>query len=1188
MKEEATPSLSAAYMEVLRNLDGTVEAPGKYALTGELFDIGPPKLGVDRSQGYKPSPDLVPVKQPASVIASFGPAPLVVPKEHIYFVQGEQEWARYLDGWTLHNITRVLKPACKRITLHLSHVTIDGPGASPVLTPSQAPRGTFGTLAIALPSTCVRQITFTSTDDATAWMPFTHTTMSFAAWYNDCTVTVAPITTPGHRAYLVYSLVSSDGEPHRTSPATTSSAAAELAALAAQTHQLDITYAYRLFNKTNDLRFEALQGRDAAFLNALVAAGTFDVALVRAPRQKLTRAEMHTEACNKRPREDFRRQPQVATAPKRVTIPSNERAPHSYDASGVKYLDADLDDHDESDTDASDAGDCSDDEMFYQYVDKEQPVSKTSTDAFHEDRLYFEDNAVDRSFPNASNSKKRRRAQVDMDDSPLAYSYGRSRYLGDDDGYSGEDGSADDGRDHSDDDGRDRSDDDGDSRDAYDDDDSEWDVDVYDFDDQRDEEFDDESDEVYYDDDWGEPYGDQDADAPCADNKTTLEDSESDTGVDAAYRKTRKRDFMYGNCDCDDRFKRKPWRRITEALLHPTSSDAMQAALLTRSVGRWITNRGLKRLRSVLLVFWPKRHRARILGLDAAVAALEKNEPSLLGFATTDDIAASLIDAFGAPGVHFTDVHVTAVGAYLLSHPSPTLVARFLPFSVTMRKRTSRRRGLRWFQAAIATFGVAAVASDILALCTPKHEGLYYLGKAIRWMRRLFVSNAAYVTQDGFGPLLVQCWRTLATQLAAIPSVDAYPHAMPWRLQPPMLQAALELEAAAAAVSSQSFPTSVYAFATTVYTTPEAVTAIVLPAVVQASPTTIATPFLPLLQRNLPTLHDALTRSTDIGRWILRFNDRFGDVLADYKEAAVLPEADYDVVRTLLYALRNGGMTLSDADATAMADDVLTRTRGVVVATVARQLKARGIPMSGMALVRTVTQALAACHLLSAVHVNRLVDAVTDVVFASDDALYYVRHVLYPVLRYLDVILTMYSARRDELATSIRMALEDALDVPDVAPLVQLQGLCTCTACTVVTGHLADQGPLRNLSEVVPVTCAGLRAAISRLPPHHPRVTLVLLGPTSASLRIWTQAGAQARRQRDEAMVAYLAGRRPAPTRAEADDAIAALEATLPLLPTTPPYSGTYWYWYSNGVYHEDSGGTYFDYMGARDYHCDY
>ena len=30
----------------------------------------------------------------------------LVPKEHIYFVQGDQEWARYLYGWSLRNYTR--------------------------------------------------------------------------------------------------------------------------------------------------------------------------------------------------------------------------------------------------------------------------------------------------------------------------------------------------------------------------------------------------------------------------------------------------------------------------------------------------------------------------------------------------------------------------------------------------------------------------------------------------------------------------------------------------------------------------------------------------------------------------------------------------------------------------------------------------------------------------------------------------------------------------------------------------------------------------------------------------------------------------------------------------------------------------------------------------------------------------
>ena len=120
----------------------------------------------------------------------------------------------------------VLKLACKRITLHLSHVTIDGPGASP----SHVPRGTFGILEIALSSTASGASPSRAPTTPLRVCPFADMTMSFAAWYNDCAVTVAPITTPGHRAYLAYSLVSSDGEPHRTSPATMPAAAAELTA----------------------------------------------------------------------------------------------------------------------------------------------------------------------------------------------------------------------------------------------------------------------------------------------------------------------------------------------------------------------------------------------------------------------------------------------------------------------------------------------------------------------------------------------------------------------------------------------------------------------------------------------------------------------------------------------------------------------------------------------------------------------------------------------------------------------------------------------------------------------------------------------------------------------------------------------------------------------------------------------
>ncbi|EQC28656.1 hypothetical protein SDRG_13533 [Saprolegnia diclina VS20] len=83
----AATSMSTAYMDALQSLDGTVQMNGKCALTGELSGIGAPKLG-----------------QPASVVASLGTAPLFVPKEHIYFIQGASVGAlpRRLDAAQHH------------------------------------------------------------------------------------------------------------------------------------------------------------------------------------------------------------------------------------------------------------------------------------------------------------------------------------------------------------------------------------------------------------------------------------------------------------------------------------------------------------------------------------------------------------------------------------------------------------------------------------------------------------------------------------------------------------------------------------------------------------------------------------------------------------------------------------------------------------------------------------------------------------------------------------------------------------------------------------------------------------------------------------------------------------------------------------------------------------------------------
>ncbi|KDO26849.1 hypothetical protein SPRG_08140 [Saprolegnia parasitica CBS 223.65] len=1023
---KAATSMSTAYLQVIESLEGTVKMTGKCALTGELSDIGVPKLGVDRSQGHKPSPDLVPVKQPASVITSFGAAPLVVPKEHIYFVQGELAWARYLDGWTRHIVTSVLKPTCRRPVMHLSHMTIDGPGASPVLTPARVPRGTFGTLAIALPSACARRITITGQDDM-AWMPLTDMTMSFAAWYNDCSLAVAPITAPGHRAYLVYNLVTSDGEPHRTGPASTSSAASELAALAAQPHQLDTTYAYRLYTKTTDLRFEALQGRDAAFLDALVAAGSFDVALVRASRQQLTSTEMHTPKCNKARQERFRHYDMAPTAP--TQLPKEERTPLGYGELTIKVSDVPRDTYDDNgnarDTDASDAEFCSEDERLDAAVEKKRRRFDLRRDLLDEGQLYYTDNAVDKSFLCKSKTTKRRRRDAtekagDGDELPMALVYDR--------------------------------------RDLPHQSDSDCD--------------DDDDDTIAYD---GRAYTDDDEYDDIDDGE-----QDSDAGVDAAYRKAQARGYKY--CVCDEIPTRQPWRRITEALVHPTSSIAMQSTLVGRSVGRWVTRRGLKRLRSSLLVFWPKRHRSRLAGIDVAVAALEKDEPSRLGFATTEDVAASLIDAIGAPEVRFIDAHVDSVGAYLLRHPSATLAGRFLPHSFTMRKRASRRRGLRWLQAAIATYGVAPFRRDIVALCAPEHKGFYYmlsLGMTIQWIRRLFVSSAAYTTQDGFVPLLVQCWETLATQLAAIQSHGAYREAD--QLNPPMLQAALELEAAATAASTaSSFPTTMHTFATTLYKTPEAFLLMVVPAVLNATPMTVAAPFLPRLREVVPTLPKELSAFCEIDHLTVRFHARYSDVLAVYKQVAVLD--DFNVVRIMLEALRSGAS---------------------VAATVVREYENL---VSVEELVWTVLEALAACHFLSPPHVGRLLDLTTKIVFASPEALYYVRRVLYPVLRYLETTLTMYKEHRDRLATLIQAALQDASNAPDAHSMVTFNVACHCPECTTLLRHLTDQGPYQTLHTLLSAICAKLRAAVKALPPHQ-CVVLTLLGSATVRLQIWTKVG---------------------------------------------------------------------------------
>ncbi|EQC31033.1 hypothetical protein SDRG_11220 [Saprolegnia diclina VS20] len=108
-----------------------------------------------------------------------------------------------------------------------------------------------------------------------------------------------------------------------------------LAAVAAQPKQYDSMYAYCLSTRVPSLRFDDLAPHDAAFVDGLVAAGSFDIALVRAPRAKAP--AKHTTDCLAWQERNAIEAREWAARPVAKAVPQDVAAPWGYDPDHFDY-----------------------------------------------------------------------------------------------------------------------------------------------------------------------------------------------------------------------------------------------------------------------------------------------------------------------------------------------------------------------------------------------------------------------------------------------------------------------------------------------------------------------------------------------------------------------------------------------------------------------------------------------------------------------------------------------------------------------------------------------------------------------------------------------------------------------------------------------------------------------------------
>ncbi|EQC30731.1 hypothetical protein SDRG_11490 [Saprolegnia diclina VS20] len=819
-----------------------------------------------------------------------------------------------VDTNNFHEMSRLLVGAFGSCVFTLSHLTLDGDDMAPRLSPLDT-RDASWTLVIALDAPHSRKLTVTCKErSSTLELGADWVRESYAAWYVDCDVELAPISA-GRRAYLVYAVQLVDAPTQRTAPPGPADTASMLSYLAAAPRQFATTYAYRC--QDDAASFADLNAVHAELVHSFVAAGAFDVALVT-----LTDATAVPEL-------------------------SHQELQAVRDAV-VQYI---LDNEEAIGEEARDALGYLNDELTYKVVNYYAGRSA---------RLEAE--RRDRQEPS--------RRPPPIRDGYVATDFDaifNSSYYSVDEGYIGDD----------------------DLHESID-------------------------------------FSDYARDNSYVDlNLQPLADFVTNFGTT---------------------FKPipPPPRTIINVAMHlqtPLPTDLPASLLVGRTVGKWVATESLDDLSSPVLLFWPKKHRVRLLGFGAAFQLLQNafhapHNALPLGYASLSELATAVMEMLGDSDVKTTDADREAMTAFVSASRSALLRSLYVTHCIDVFDDTKRSDGVAWLKTTCVEFGWEDVGAAIVQLVDQSlgdwhktHAYAYLdwanLAAALRFVMAL-LDALTELNQPYFPELVVTLWHTVVANAVRFRDEDESYVGSSDDQRTCALHIMLQLEVRVACDWDAS-PTSSWFGSRLPSLLVAAICSYVTPvgsvvSIVQRCPVAMAplltllpgisamdgtrpTPLLPLVQDELEAQYDLAQeddstllaeRLEELHRWIGLEKDLVATFAASWKLC-------YETTACALLRALHQGLALSPTDATAIVNLILGFTASLVGNRHSFDWMDDKIVAHKKA--QTVTHALLLIlDRLSPSHVPLFVADLIEKVGRAPVYMHLdcTRTVLYPMIRYLD------------------------------------------------------------------------------------------------------------------------------------------------------------------------------------------
>ncbi|EQC38210.1 hypothetical protein SDRG_04637 [Saprolegnia diclina VS20] len=540
-----------------------------------------------------------------------------------------------------------------------------------------------------------------------------------------------------------------------------------------------------------------------------------------------------------------------------------------------------------------------------------------------------------------------------------------------------------------------------------------------------------------------------------------------------------------------------PPRTIADAfVMTPMPADMDVSVLFGRRINKWVATTTLDDLgEASVVLFWPKKHRVRLLGFAAACRLLQDaltappTDDVPLGYDSLSALAAAVMEMLCDNDV-MTSYDDVMTMQQLATRYAP-LRSLYIAHGIDLFDDAISRSGIQWLATTCATVGWLDVGAAIVTLVDQGigdwHKTFTHL--PLNWSNLATTLQFVTALLDALGQppycaeLVFLLWDTVVANLAHFRD-ERYDEATHDRVL--VLRCLLQLEARILADVEAASPTtmwlggrlpsSLFWVVRSFVTAPTTVVSIVqrfraamdpalvlLPFVLDVGSVAQIAPLLPDVRASMASCDLVFDVVCDAGsvmymlpefyRNVLRWRGVHGGLLR-----AVSPSFAR-CSRRIVYALVRAvhkGLVVTACEACAIADLLL----GYTTCLVDKSYKQQGSPCGGDANYdgrkgdygTPPTKAMHAVLLildrLSPLHVPRFVDDLVDKVVSDehdDTRLYHARRVLYPTIRFLDAKLPMkYASSRDALCAVVLPMLTAAAAIA-----------CGCDYCTTTEENRA-------------------------------------------------------------------------------------------------------------------------------------